>query len=293
MDLDKIATPTARGIFLSEKPNGSGQSEDEFSFFSSIKLKNGVTKTTDRNRMREVDAWLYEFLPKNEVQKVLDVAISSGITTVELCELFDAKKTAYQVTAMDSDITAFLLIFPDNKSVLTDKFGNPIHFEMGGKGFGYVKGTNVRHRIERAFLKSRSSRFIKSQLKNDLETTKKVTKKNGVEIHRIELVCREIRENPSINLLEDSIFSEKIGEKYGIIRAANILNKGYFTDMQLTEALRQLRKRLETDGFLLICRTNIEGQNNATLFKLTKENKFEPAGRFGEGSEIEDLVLAL
>lgn len=293
MDLDKIATPTAKEIFLSEKPDSQRRSEDEFSFFGSIQLKNGVIKTTDRNRMRDVDAWFYEFLPKDRIQKVLDVGISSGITTVELCELFDSKNAAYQVTGMDSDITAFLLIFRDGKSVLTDKSGNPIHFEIRGKGFGYVKGTNVRHRIERAFLKLQAGFFVNLRLKNELGKTKKVTKKNDVEIHRIELVCREIRENPSISLLEDSIFSDKIEEKYSVVRAANILNRYYFTDMQLSEALGKLKKRLETDGFLLICRTNTEGKNNATLFKLTKENKFELAGRFGGGSEIEGLVFEL
>lgn len=292
MNLDKIAVPTARRIFLSEKSNGNRQNEDEFRFFSSIKLKNGVTKTTDRNRMRDVDSWFYGFLPNGKVQTLLDVGISSGITTVELCELFEANKAEYRVTGMDSDLTAFLLIFPDGKSVLTDKSGNPIHFEIGGKGFGYVKGTNVSHRVERALLKLRSGFFTNFRLDGDLETIEKFTEKNGVEIHRIQLVCREIRENPSIKLLEESIFAENSGEKYSAIRAANILNKGYFTDAQLADALGKLKNRLETKGFLLVCRTNIEGQNNATLFTLTEENKFALAGRFGEGSEIEDLVFA-
>lgn len=112
-----------------------------------------------------------------------------------------------------------------------------------------------------------------------------------MEINRIELVCREIKENPSIKLLEESIFSDKIEGSYDFIRAANILNKGYFTDAQLNDALQRLKRRLEAGGGLLICRTNMEGKNNATLFVLTSENKFELASRFGEGSEIESLVF--
>ena len=290
MDLDKIAVPTARSIFLSNDPSIK---EKEFAFFCSLKLKSGVTKTTDRNRMRNVDTWFCQFLPKDKLQKVLDVGISSGITTVELCEAFDANNISYQVTGLDSDLTAFLIIFSDDKSILVDKEGYPIHFEIKGKGFGYVKGTNVKHFAERSLLESQSKSFINSQFKDTLQSIEKSTNKNGTAIHRIELVCREIKENPSIQLLEDSIFSENSEKKYNVIRAANILNKAYFTDEQLTDALQKLRNRLEPGGFLMICRTNFEGENNASLFNLTSENKFELVDKFGEGSEVEDLVLNL
>ncbi len=291
MDLDKIAVPTARRIFLSEQPNLDKLREDEYAFFSSIKLENGTTKTTDRNRMRDVDRWFYEFLPKTEVQKILDVGISSGITTVELCELLDAKNTPYLVSAMDSDLTAYLLILGGDRSVLVDKRGNPIHFEMNGKGFGYVKGTNLKHRIERALLKFKTKMLVNFRLKNNFDRPKNIAEKNGLEVRAINLVCREITENPRIKLLEESVFAENAAEKYGVIRAANILNKGYFSDAQLLEAVRKLANRLERDGFLLVCRTNAEGQNNASLFRLNRENEFEITGRFGEGSEIENIVL--
>lgn len=291
MDLDKIAVPTARRIFLSEAPNLDELREDEFAFFSSIKLANGTTKTTDRNRMRDVDRWLYEFLPKTKVQKILDVGISSGITTVELCELLDEKNTPYAVAAMDSDLTAYLLILGDGESVLVDRRGNPIHFEMNGKGFGYVKGTNVKHRAERAFLKFKTKMLVNFRLKNDFNRPKNTAEKNDLEVRAIKLVCREITENPRIKLLEESVFAENAAEKYGVIRAANILNKGYFSDAQLLEAVRKLAGRLEPNGFLLVCRTNSEGENNASLFRLNRENEFKLTGRFGEGSEIENLVL--
>ena len=43
----------------------------------------------------------------------------------------------------------------------------------------------------------------------------------------------------------------------------------------------------------MICRTNFEGENNASLFILTGENRFELVDKFGEGSEVENLVLNL
>ncbi|MEO6655403.1 MAG: hypothetical protein ABIO36_04910 [Pyrinomonadaceae bacterium] len=287
LDPDKIATPTARSIFLS---NGNNSPEKEFAFFCSLKLKNGVTKTTDRDRMRDVDAWFIDLLPKDKYQTILDVAISSGITTVELCEMLDSKNIGYHMTGMDSDMTAFLLIFSDDKSILLDKEGQPIHYEIGGKGFGYVKGTNIKHFAQRAFLDYQTRLFINFRLKGGLRSN---TNNGHTKIHRIDLVSREIKKNPVIELVEDSIFSPGGGKKYSLIRAANILNKSYFSDERLVDAVQKLRLRLESNGFLLVCRTNMEGQNNATLFRLSNEDQFEISGRFGNGSEIEDLVMGL
>lgn len=290
MDVDKIATPTARSILLSSR---NIVKENEFAFFSSLKLKNGVTKTTYSHRMRNVDIWLLDFLPKDVVVNVLDVGISTGITTVELCELFDAKGVQYQVIGMDSDLTGFLLIFGDDNSILVDKNMNPIHFEIKGKGFGYVKGTNLKHLVDRALLKLKCKIFMNLILKDDLETMGKVIRKGGFEVHRVELVCREITENPSIQLVEDSIFSENTEKQFDFIRAANILNKTYFSDERIKTAARKLRERLATGGQLLICRTDTDGQNNASLFNVTGGNRYGLVGRFGKGSDIEDLVLNL
>ncbi|MFM9903212.1 MAG: hypothetical protein ACKVQJ_01420 [Pyrinomonadaceae bacterium] len=290
MDMDKIATPTARSIFLS---NDVDLREKEPVFFSSLRLKNGVTKTTSRDRMTDVDTWLIDLLPKGGFQKVLDVGISSGVTTVELCELLESNGVAYQMTGMDSDLTSYLVIFANDRSILLDKSGNPIHFEMAGKGFGYVRGTNLKHILDRVLLSIQAWLFIKLRLKRTLDSIESTAVIKGVEIHKIDLVCREIKENPAIRLIEDSIFSEASDERYSLIRAANILNKIYFSDEQLSAAIQKLSERLEPGGLFLVCRTNMEGENNATLFRLAGPGRFEITARFGIGSEIEYLVLGI
>jgi len=293
MDSDKIAVPSARSVFLRDTKDATLTNENEFLFFSSLKLVNGTTKTTERNRLRDVDEWLLGFMANRKTQNVLDVAISSGVTTVELCELFDLKKFAYEITGLDSDITAFLLILNDRTSVLLDKLGNVLHFEIHGKGFGYVKGTNIQHWLEREIIKLRAKLFIKYRTNSDLVGFNKSGRKTRAHLREVKLVCREILENPKIKLLEESLFSNGNGEKYDLIRAANILNKAYFSDSEISEALRSTRNKLKEGGLLLICRTNSEGQNNASIFILENEKEFKTLGRFGQGSEIENLVLHL
>jgi hypothetical protein len=287
LDPDKIATPTARRIFLSEE---NVSESDEFAFFSSLKLPTGVTKTTDRNRMRDVDEWLAGFIDTGEFHEILDVGISSGVTTVELAELLDQRRVKYRLTGLDSDLTAYLVTFGKDRSVLLDKTGNPIHFEIDGRGFGYVRGTNPRHFYDRAVLRLQTEFLLRARLKSRLGPAAQKWDRNGTSIRKIELVCRKVKENPSIDLLEESIFAEGNGRKYSVIRAANILNRSYFTDSRLADAVGKLGKRLKPGGLFLVCRTAFQGPNNATAFRLGADGGFAVAGRFGSGSEIEDVV---
>lgn len=283
--------PSAWEIFRSDVQNGAGHKEKEFKFFSSIRLRNGVIKTTDRDRMRDVDEQFVGLLSAKERLEILDVGVSSGITTVELCEALDAKNLSYHVTAMDSDITAFILTYPKGGRVVVDKLGFAIHFEMNGKGFGYVKGTNLKLRLDLAAMRFRTRWYLNSKLKGELADAA-VSGNGDVDVRRIDLVCREVLENPSITLLEDSVFAKGNEKAFDLIRAANILNLAYFSEAQLTEALGNLKSRLKNGGFLWICRTAEDRANNATLFTLEAE-KFRIVSRFGAGSEVEHLVLGV
>jgi hypothetical protein len=287
LDPDKIATPTARAILLSGKTNSG---PDEFAFFRSLKLRSGVTKTTFSDRMRDVDAWFIEYLSGDEVHEILDVGISSGITTVELCELLESRNVKYRLTGMDSDLTAFLITFGEDRSVLVDSKGHPIHFEIDGRGFGYVRGTNPKHFYDRAVLRLQSGFFLNFRLRAELASIGETRNISGTTIRKIDLVSRKVKQNPSIDLLEDSIFGEGDRRKYSVIRAANILNRSYFGEVQLADALRKLAGRLKPGGIMMVCRTNFEGQNNATVFRLDEIGDFGIIGRFGNGSEIEEIV---
>src|SRR5205823_4110252 len=88
--MTRIRIASARQVFL------RGQSEptedrvhQEWSFFHSVGLRNGTHKTTAPARLANVDELVCELLRGQTAVTLLDVGISSGITTLELLERLD------------------------------------------------------------------------------------------------------------------------------------------------------------------------------------------------------------
>ena len=112
---------------------------------------------------------------------------------------------------------------------------------------------------------------------------------------RIKLVTWRLRDNKDIELLDDDITqpAPHLRGRFEVVRAANILNRGYFSIHQLREAVRSLRGRLAGPGtFLIIVRTDETGSNHGSVFRLDDKGSFEMLARLGRGSEIEDIVLS-
>ena len=91
-----------------------------------------------------------------------------------------------------------------------------------------------------------------------------------------------------VRFVKHNIFEPWPHQQPGLIIAANILNRSYFSDEQIQDAVRLLRKALASDGRLaIIDNRDIE---KSTIFKFNAgvasiENKVNG------GSEIEDLVV--
>ena len=80
--------------------------------------------------------------------------------------------------------------------------------------------------------------------------------------------------------------------KLDVIRAANILNKVYFSEVQLKQILSNIAIQLKPSGLLLVSKTDDMGINHATIFRKTK-NGFSLLSKLNSGSEITDLALQL
>jgi hypothetical protein len=77
-------------------------------------------------------------------------------------------------------------------------------------------------------------------------------------------------------------------DRFDVIRAANILNRGYFQAPQLIMMLQNIFVRLREGGILIVSRT-VDGVNHASV--LQKEiSGFRILDRLGNGSEIDDLI---
>jgi hypothetical protein len=107
----------------------------------------------------------------------------------------------------------------------------------------------------------------------------------------VELVSGRVRECPAIELVEDDIFVARpeLRGRFHAVRAANILNEGYFDDAQLRAAVATLRERLRPGGLLIVCRTHEDGRNHGTFFRSERDG-WTVVERIGGGSEIERLI---
>jgi chemotaxis methyl-accepting protein methylase len=96
-------------------------------------------------------------------------------------------------------------------------------------------------------------------------------------------------------MIEDDLLSENAPElcrAFDVIRAANILNLVYFPIQLIGRILATLKQRLKEGGLLIVARTELSGENNASIFRRSN-NQLCLVDRFGNGSEIEPVVSGL
>ena len=301
---------TAHRLFLTDYCRRVGErraDEAERRFFTSLQLRNGTTKQTASNRLVDVnDATTAYFNGlSRRPESFLDVAVSSGVSTGEWhAGLRSAGFTNVSMTGTDLTLHAHLvevnrffrvLVQQGNFPLQYDVFGVPIRAGRYGRR-GYVDGTYLLAWLLRMIFQGISARHgLANRLLGEVDD--KAIRVHGVRITGLQLISPRLTEIGGLSFADDDLGSANdpvwIG-KFEVIRAANILNRGYFGEQTLLHFLKRLRERLTGPGaFLLICRTRERGGNDATLFRLDARGTFEVVLRVGSGSEIESTVLAL
>src|SRR5947209_16147097 len=85
-----------------------GESGLEDSFFKSLSLPNGTHKTTARARLTDVDQLTGELVSDRGAVRLLDVGISSGVTTLELIDRLESQGLRVGGVGIDICVRAFL-----------------------------------------------------------------------------------------------------------------------------------------------------------------------------------------
>lgn len=301
--------PTAHDLFLTHAttPANSQTARDrlEEQFFYSIELSNGTHKRTWAGRLDDVDRATVAAFRNLGIAptRFMDVAVSSGVSTVSW---FDALREAGlrpRMTATDLTMTAYLVRLHSWLHVLVDRQGFPLQYDV----CGYVWRPRCRLRYYplgnglltllwgRLYRDVAERHNLLGHLKS-LGSQPPATDDPLIKAE-IKLVTHRLRNNCDIELLDDDILAPNppsIQRQFDVIRAANILNRSYFPAEQLRVAIRNLRERLTGAGAcLLIVRTDESMTNNGSLFSLNPDGTFSVVERMGTGSEVEDIVLSL
>ena len=107
----------------------------------------------------------------------------------------------------------------------------------------------------------------------------------------IRLVSPRLLANPSVTLAEDDVFVHRpdFDSRFDVLRAANILNLAYFDDEIIRTATRNLQSRIRPGGLFVVCRTDDEETNRATVFRF-ENGLLTPIARLAGGSEVESIL---
>lgn len=263
--------------------------EAEETFFTSIMAKNGTYKTTFHSRFSRVNEELLRLLSSNIISAhaILDVGISSGISTLELYEYLSLHGYDTRIVGTDLLIDAYLVAVLPGGYALVDKSGFPLRLDV--LGYGMKPWVTRRDYSNGFFLVRKGFNVLFRKL-----AKRKLLCLHPSDVRRVELVTPRLLKETKITALEDDIvtYNPDFEGKFDFVRAANVLNRGYFSDEKLQAIVANLKRYMApSNSSLLVMRTHEDKSNHGTLFGLQRERRFIPLERFGEGSEIESLVL--
>ena len=106
----------------------------------------------------------------------------------------------------------------------------------------------------------------------------------------ISLFNSEVIHRPDVTAQNHNLFEPWGGPKPDLIIAANILNRSYFTDIELTQAISRLIKNLKGDGYLAII--DSRKQERASLFCVVA-GQLELLDSINGGAETQALTLSI
>ena len=241
-------------------------------------LPNGVVKTTWAHRLDDLNDFVYPFLqPVSHPIHLLDVAASSGVASCEWYEQLTKRGIDCSMVATDKVVHGSLFHAKPGIEALFDCEQNVIH--LGILGRGMPPSPKFPYRIVTDIAKA-YIRLMKWSADNST---------------CIDLVTKRASYVPSIRFVETDLLAEYSPEllevPFDVVRAANILNRGYFAPETIRTIVTRLKSVLREGGLLVVCRTEGAGTNNATVFKLI-ESQFTEISSLRGGAEVTDLVLS-
>ncbi|MGH8261560.1 MAG: hypothetical protein ACREUG_17915 [Steroidobacteraceae bacterium] len=290
-----VTTPTAHEIYFGAlRRNVEQRPRFEDAFFTDLWVRYGTSKATCRHRFDDLNRLVEQMLPADRPLEILDVAVSSGVSTVEWMQSLTRAGIAHRVVAGDAVIEAYLFSFGEHARALVDRTGFLMQLDLAGRAISArPPGCLGRLRFLPAILLVRTLvRLFGSALSGS--ATREEIRRWGITCRPLRLVTPSLLEQPGAEVVEDDILrTSDLTRLFHVVRAANILNRGYFDVETLRRMLRNLRARLRPDGLLVVCRTMPGGRNQATVFRLAGHGAFSAAARLNSGSEIDELVLSL
>ena len=273
--------------FFSRAPDRVS-ADDEAMFFTSLKAGNKTFKKTASGRFKALDAALIRHLAETppRIGELLDIGMSSGVTTLELDAALVAAGHALRITGTDLSLNAYIVSVMAGCQALVDGTGHPLQYDLFGRAIrpwrrrlDWFDGMVVVRSLINQVCAPRARRALAA---NEI-------------LRRVRLVSPRLSRRQDIAVERDDVTVENpaFSARFDIVRAANILNLDYFDQAVLRRALANVTSYLSGPGaLLLVARTLGDDEHHGTLFEIAQRgDQFRIVERYGNGSEVEALVL--
>lgn len=261
----------------------------EEDFFTSLMASNKTYKTTFHDRFSDINPHLLGYLLHHAppAPRVLDVGVSSGISTVELYDDLRQGGLEVEIIATDILIDALLVrVFPKCYA-LVEPGGFPLRFDLPLVTMkpwvtrdDYYNGFFILRKFVNIIFVHRVHRLLLNP--------------GYAGISEVKLVTPRALAKEDITVCTDDIsqYNSAFEANFDFVRVANVLNKGYFSPTVLSKMIANIGRYLrKPHGSLFVVRTHEDRVNHGTLFRRGDDQYFEVVRRFGSGSEVEDVVL--
>jgi hypothetical protein len=271
--------PTAYRTFLRPSDCEAEQLEIEKRLFRELRLRNGTYKTTYSGRMTQIDDYCASLAPATEVARILDMGISSGITSLDMLRAFDRACRKVELLATDLVINAQLFRFAGCE-IMLDSTGEVLHVAVGSRARGRPHDPGDSWR--------------RSALDRAMRSAGGFVRRLPLKPAPIQLVTNLLARRKDVTIAETDIF-EFMPEwrgRFWLVRAANVLNYDYFAESSLRRAVRNLVQYVRPNGLLVLNRTIEPSElNHGTVLRRLDDGQMSVIRRFGTGSEIEKLAI--
>jgi len=234
-------------------------------------------------------------LPLHRPLEIMDVAISSGVSTVEWLDSLERAGITCHLVAGDAVMDACLISLGGWLKALVDRAGRLLQLDVAGHAVR-LPPPRRRDRVRYFPLLRLMSRIARANAPMVHSCCGSGLAERGrfLTFRPLKLLSPGLAGTGRIEAIEDDILRDRhFLHRFDVLRAANILNYCYFNAETLGKMLANLRERLRPSGLLIVCRTMPEGTNHGSVFRLGEQGRFSLVAELNDGSEITELVLGL
>jgi hypothetical protein len=275
--------------------SGQKLSDAEQCFFHRLQLSNGTYKMTVEHRLDDVNDLAATMLPRGRRLSVLDVAVSSGVSSAEWSEQLRQNGFDHSMTAGDLAAEGMLMTIGQSAAVLWQDDGHPLVVQVGRYSLYLVRSGFMRFVAISVSPALRATYTLARRLRS--ASYEANPRRWMVRVRGVALVSRRVAANGSVQVIRDDIMEPgRFHEQFDVCRAANILNRTYFSDEVLSTMKENLVARLRDGGLLIVCRTVNEmsgARVNLTTMLRKRNGALEVIDRLNGGCDIEDVVCAV